>query len=89
MSSLVEIIDIGVEYWLQESRAGVIKPIPEVGDVDLQTRFDKLSMAYTLLSNEKQKFHSNFKYNWRSSAPTMIISRNDKKKMTVQWIITS
>ena len=56
MSSLVEVTDIGADYWLQEARTGVIKPIPEVfvpGMDDLQTRFDNLSMAYADLSNEK------------------------------------
>ena len=64
MSSLVEVTDIGADYWLQEARTGVIKPIPEVfvpGMDDLQTRFDNLSMAYADLSNEQleaERHHS-------------------------------
>ena len=54
MSSLVEATDIGVEYWLDEARTGVIKPIA----VDLQTRFDNLSLAYTdLLGQLEEERH--------------------------------
>ena len=51
MSSLVEATDIGVEYWLDEARTGVIKPIA----VDLQTRFDNLSLAYTDLLRQLEE----------------------------------
>ena len=51
MSSLVEVIDISAEYWLQEARTGVIK---QVGDVDLHTRFDDMSRAYTYMSNKNK-----------------------------------
>ena len=44
------------EFWVQEAHDGVIEPVPEVGDVDLQPRFDDLSMAYADLSNEKKSF---------------------------------
>ena len=52
MSSLVEATDIGVEYWLEKVRTGVIRHIPEVGDVDLHTRLDDMSRAYTDVSND-------------------------------------
>ena len=61
MSSLVEATDIGVEYWLEEARSGVIKPISEVllSEMDdLQTRFDNLSLAYTdLLGQLEEERH--------------------------------
>ena len=61
MSSLVEATDIGVEYWLDEARTGVIKPISEVFVPemdDLQTRFDNLSLAYTdLLGQLEEERH--------------------------------
>ena len=52
MSSLVEVTDIGADYWLEEVRTGVIRHIPEVGDVDLHTRLDDMSRAYTDVSND-------------------------------------
>ena len=52
MSSLVEVTDIGADYWLHEARTGVIRHIPEVGDVDLHTRLDDMSRAYTDVSND-------------------------------------
>ena len=45
MSSLMETTYIDAEYWLQEVRTEITKPISEVGDVDLQIRFDDLCMA--------------------------------------------
>ena len=61
MSSLVEATDIGEEYWLEEARSGVIKPISEVFVPemdDLQTRFDNLSLAYTdLLGQLEEERH--------------------------------
>ena len=52
MSSLVEVTDIGADYWLHKARTGVIRHIPEVGDVDLHTRLDDMSRAYTDVSND-------------------------------------